>query len=496
MTAFAFRVDPAPRGFTVSATSDRAPVTVTLREWEWNVTSEDPWPGGDNVGLVLTRQLVGEIAERMCRPLFAGDRAANVRVKHGTTPRTARSIHHRVAAEVKRLHDQVPDEVLATQRAMFAATFGTYGTVLPELYRPGYAMLRRDIRSYRAAAAALACGRFLTETAAENAVKATPEFRAARITAERAGFKLSLGNPDPDWDFSPDDDSGRETAILDRLASGWLGVFSPTARPYRSLNRTLMNLPGGIPASYLQCLAGLTLPRPITDRVELLAVLTWYGHAGHHETARQYRHLLLHASRADVTRAMAMVSAATHVPLSPRRTSDIARTTAYLCDYPDGHAGSITGLARKSIAWHRETAEREAAETVSRLGGDKPATLPPLPLPGIPGITFLGTVARIAEEGALMGNCVASYAERAADGDCYLFHADHDGEMATIEVTRDGTVAQAEGPRNRPNTAARWARAALARWCRGFPETCQPALRDDPWAMPEDHQLAAAEMPF
>lgn len=149
-------------------------------------------------------------------------------------------------------------------------------------------------------------------------------------------------------------------------------------------------------------------------------------------------------------------------------------------------------------------AEHEAAKTVRRLGGDKPAVLPPLPLPDIPGITFLGTVARIAEEGALMSNCVASYAESAVNGHCYLFHADHDGEMATIEVTRDGTVSQAEGPGNKPNTAARWARTALARWCRDFPKASQPEPRDpravadpwafngDAWAEPEDHQLAAA----
>lgn len=36
-TGFGFRVESAPDGFTVSATADRAPVTVTMREWAWTV---------------------------------------------------------------------------------------------------------------------------------------------------------------------------------------------------------------------------------------------------------------------------------------------------------------------------------------------------------------------------------------------------------------------------------------------------------------------------
>jgi hypothetical protein len=63
-------------------------------------------------------------------------------------------------------------------------------------------------------------------------------------------------------------------------------------------------------------------------------------------------------------------------------------------------------------------------------------------LPAVPGVRFLDSVAAIADEGAAMGHCAASYAESAVRGECYLFHVEHDGELATAEVAPDGRVVQ------------------------------------------------------
>lgn len=254
-----------------------------------------------------------------------------------------------------------------------------------------------------------------------------------------------------------------------------------------------MNLPGGIPAGMLRHLADLRLERPVTDRVELLALLGFSAHACRHERAQRHQRLFLHARRPEIIRAMELVSAATHTPASPRRSADIIRTVAYLCDFPGDHRGNISGLARKSARWHRDAAGREAAAVLERLG-DRPAALPPVPLPPIAGVTFLDSVGRIVDEGAVMGHCAADYAQDAVTGNCYLFHLEHDGEMATAEISPDGLVVQVQGPHNQDNGAVRWGRRALARWARDFPSCVPSPARAplppgaDPWAPYPDDQ--------
>ncbi len=74
-------------------------------------------------------------------------------------------------------------------------------------------------------------------------------------------------------------------------------------------------------------------------------------------------------------------------------------------------------------------------------------------------IRFLGTVHDIKEEGRLMGHCVSIYARQAYNGQCWLFHVEHEEEMATVmvnAVTRQ--VTQAYGPNNARNNAAAWAK--------------------------------------
>jgi len=68
-----------------------------------------------------------------------------------------------------------------------------------------------------------------------------------------------------------------------------------------------------------------------------------------------------------------------------------------------------------------------------------------------------------------MENCVASYAQRAVRGSCYLFHASHNGEEATVQLDHTGRVVQAAGPRNQRNAAATWGSRVLGRWGREFP---------------------------
>jgi hypothetical protein len=72
-----------------------------------------------------------------------------------------------------------------------------------------------------------------------------------------------------------------------------------------------------------------------------------------------------------------------------------------------------------------------------------------------------------------MKHCIASYAERAVNGNCYLFHIEHGDETASIEVDYLGRVLQAQGPRNKRNAATRWGTRALRKWGGGFPSDVQ-----------------------
>jgi hypothetical protein len=60
-----------------------------------------------------------------------------------------------------------------------------------------------------------------------------------------------------------------------------------------------------------------------------------------------------------------------------------------------------------------------------------------------------------------MQHCIASYAKRAHQGLCYLFHVEFEGERASVEVNPQGVVLQSQGPRDRPNKATVWGKKGI-----------------------------------
>jgi hypothetical protein len=89
---------------------------------------------------------------------------------------------------------------------------------------------------------------------------------------------------------------------------------------------------------------------------------------------------------------------------------------------------------------------------------------PPIALPRTRGVHFLATIGDILKEGVEMDHCVATRAPRALAGSCYLFHVDHGGHRATVEVDSNGSVLEARGPSNVDNPAVPHGAAALAVW--------------------------------
>ena len=89
---------------------------------------------------------------------------------------------------------------------------------------------------------------------------------------------------------------------------------------------------------------------------------------------------------------------------------------------------------------------------------------PNIDLPNNKAIEFMDTVGRIRQEGKDMYNCVASYANSAYKGNCYLFHVEYKGEKATAEISPNGTLMQIYGPRNTKNKACEYGSRELKKW--------------------------------
>jgi hypothetical protein len=105
------------------------------------------------------------------------------------------------------------------------------------------------------------------------------------------------------------------------------------------------------------------------------------------------------------------------------------------------------------------------------LYGNRPAAIPPIPLPESNEklkVRFLDTVEAISIEGQKMMHCIgtSTYINKALSGDSYLFHIDHleTGQVASVEVDRFGRVIQSRGPENFINTAAKQGESLLKEW--------------------------------
>jgi hypothetical protein len=253
----------------------------------------------------------------------------------------------------------------------------------------------------------------------------------------------------------------------------WKALFADTGHAYRTLNRTLMNLPGGLPHRQVCNLRRLHLERPLENRLELLALLLYAGMRAERDESLDGRadhtHVFQHAPARQIKEALRRVSAHTRTPLSTRKTSDVRQLVQFLADYPQPHTGNLVGLAERAIRWHRDRQQQQVAAMRRQYGAETLTAPPPIAPPEVPGVTFLATIGALCAEAERMQHCVATYVDLAVHGNCFLFHIVHQGEEATVEVGAEGCVRQAQGPRNQRNGAARWGKRVLNRWAAEFP---------------------------
>jgi hypothetical protein len=494
----------------------RIPVTISHTGTSFRVkTDEGRLPGVVNVGLFEYYRLSALVASvlmsewegdpkhaRKVDPAVARfvppqEYHAPKAVRKWAVRNTAKAIGKRLHAWYGERLAETPPAIRDVQRTAFAATLGTPEVLLKRKFYELDPMLLDDLKKYRAACVALmhasaGQGVFSSIRAHHglSELSSSPEYAQLQALADRLGVEVMLGRGRPSSLVRGDGESEAEWVV--RVMRGWRGLFSPTGESYRSLDRTLMNLPGGVPPAILPYLAMIRLRRPILTRLEL-ATVCLYGQMLHaqgegdplgvdreHDPreskgARRNKAVFLNARPDRIKRALKLVAGHTRNPLSPRRTKDLAVVVRFLMDYPEEHRGNIVGLAEKSIAWHRAATRAEAERVIAKLGGKRETARPPIEVPDDPRIRFLSSVEEVVEEGRLMNNCVASYASYAVRGSSLLFHVEKDGEPATVEVSPRGHVVQAAGPRNHVNAAAKWGKRALSGWGKKFPKEARDA---------------------
>lgn len=343
---------------------------------------------------------------------------------------------------------------------------------------------------------------------ASSAFHSAPHFTSDVIRYRAAAIALAFLEPvllRPRWRVPlPEGGAARPRApdvaqLLARM-SEWRGLYSPTGEPYRSLNRTLMNLPEAVPPRLVCELRHVHLERPVTTPLALSA-LAWRAFEAHEdaESAVERSHLLAfqRATDREVAHAVGWVSTALRRRLDPAAQEDLRVAARFLADFPLQHDGTLGGLARAAVDWHmacstggRRLTERELAAPTAR---------PPIPLLEHEAVRFLDTVRAVIDEGRRMQHCVGSYHLRAASGACFLFHVTAAGCEATVCVSADGEVREASGPRNERNAAVLLGHELLAPWgalfphrhTRLIPSRRRRGARDAP-ALPARPERAAA----
>lgn len=256
----------------------------------------------------------------------------------------------------------------------------------------------------------------------------------------------------------------------------WVDCLSKEGR-YRNLNITVSNLKVPPPVAGMRMLMhehASPFPIPLTTQHDIRTFSAYKlfvsndGNGGIDLENSFLNNIFLYSSKDDV---MEVIKGGLPNRL---RTNQYIEKMRYIRDaahaIPIGRR-NIKTLHRYAEEYHRDLIRRpnmaryaSGRELDQKLDTKKPE----LALPEDANIKFLSTVGDVYEEGEKMGHCVASYANAAVQGNCYLFHIDFNGEMATAEVSKDGYISQIRGPRNQENKACEYGKKILEDWTNQF----------------------------
>lgn len=343
-----------------------------------------------------------------------------------------RALNSRFFAQWKRIVKYIaPPEVEELSRKMFHSVMDDAAILhFPALYTDEWKHLRSDLKKYH----------------------------ACRMYAKHCeGETNNVGI------VSLMDDTPLDQQILLGNAAAWRERLTP-AVPYKALNKTLDSISWGISWKHLHRLSTMCLEKPITTRLHLAFALA----ASDHHNWGLHERIVLNASDQAVIDAGEVMG---WTITARTRKDDLERFSHRILDYPEAYGGDLVGLARRSHEWHEQMLVRvrlfdgdDRPDSLGSLSADAPLPLLPFDYDKLAeqGITPLRTAGDCYHEHEVMRHCVHTYATKAQQGLCHLFHVEYDykdeqgnvhHEQATIEMLPDGEIGQAEGPQNGKNKA-------------------------------------------
>lgn len=260
----------------------------------------------------------------------------------------------------------------------------------------------------------------------------------------------------------------------------WRDFLSCTGKSYKSLNKTLDNLPGGI-SDILIDIKNIKIQEPIFDRVKLICLLSCSRYVLSHNNINSIISMIKKSDRNCILRGFVKYKTFTRNPkLSHRRTGDLYNYISYLLDAPirENNCKKISSYTDYAIDWHRTNGW---IDQVKGIDENLKSALPNIELPKNKNIRFLSTIKDIVEEGNLMQHCISSYWKNAVRGDCFLFHVDYMNEQASVEVSPLGKVVQSRGPYNCSNKATEYGQRVLNNWAKKLVDGEFKSIEDIPF---------------
>jgi len=254
----------------------------------------------------------------------------------------------------------------------------------------------------------------------------------------------------------------RTEVWADRL-SRWRELYCAPGSVQRSVNRTLAQFGDEASADALWGLRRVPIDAPLPS-VQHLEVLGCLGNRHPHipgpPVDDALQEAILRATAAELGTALVLIDEGEFDRVVFGRDPPAVRLAEVLSVVPMDRLR--TALDRRVRFQDLLEEAMHALQHVLKLHAQ--TIEPPIPLPRARGVRFLATIGDILKEGVDMDHCVATRAPRALAGSCYLFHVDHEGHEATVEVGSGGAILEARGPHNVSNPAVAWASAALAVW--------------------------------
>lgn len=290
----------------------------------------------------------------------------------------------------------------------------------------------------------------------------------------------------------------------------WIASLSDTEKPYKALSSSIMRGKnvrwiGKVPEN-IQNISQLHLEQPLHSmNIRLLMALGDISQIDDKEK-QAWSHLIQHTPASEIRAILNLPQIRDE--RRQRNTEEDGRYKSLLVHLKDGlgledsflsqrlhrdlkgaekatYAGSLNlwGMYNRSYRAHEEERlyrarqqeidaemrRKSQAEWMHTKTAPLPFRVPDFDEKSEGRFYFLETVDMIYNEADKMQHCIARlYSRPAVQGECYLFHVDYNGHMASAELSATGHIRQIKGINNMPNPACDWGAKALAAWVRNW----------------------------